>query len=132
MENHNSAKYLSDTKLQLFNILRELFRQDLAFLVPFLAATAGWLAVLAIAVFGAFVLIRDRSIGGGAKAILLSMILYNLFIVQVSEMVRVGQRTPVEFAIAILFAIGMRRLLQRRPAVAGAADRPAFGSAASG
>jgi 4-amino-4-deoxy-L-arabinose transferase-like glycosyltransferase len=112
-------------------IVRELLRQDLAFLVPFLAATAAWLIVLAVALFGAFVLIRDRRIGGAAKAVVLSMLLYNLAIVQVSEMVRVGQRTPVEFAIAILFAIGLRGLLQRRTAAAAVADRPAFGNAAS-
>ena len=110
-------------------IMRGLFRQDLAFLVPLLAATAAWLFVLAMAVFGAFVLIRDRRISGATKAIVLSMIVFNLAIVQVSEMVRVGQRTPVEFAITILFAIGMRRLLQRRSVAA--ADRPAFGSTAS-
>ncbi|MFO1154837.1 MAG: hypothetical protein U1E42_14425 [Rhodospirillales bacterium] len=113
----------------LFDVVRELFRQNLAFLVPFLVATAAWLAILAIAVFGAFALIRDRGIGGGAKAIVLSVILYNLAIVQVSEMVRVGQRTPVEFAIAILFAIGLRRLLERRRAVVVAPERPAFGTA---
>jgi hypothetical protein len=112
-------------------VVRELLRQDLAFLVPFLAATAAWLIVLAVAVFGAVVLIRDQRIGGAAKAIVLSMILYNLAIVQVSEMVRVGQRSPVEFAITILFAIGMRRLLQGRPAPAASAERPAFGNAAS-
>ncbi|MFO1129543.1 MAG: hypothetical protein U1E66_14050 [Rhodospirillales bacterium] len=116
----------------IFGVLRELPKQNLSFLVPFLAATVAWLAVLALAAFGALVLIRDRRIGGAGKAIVLSIAVYNLAIVQVSEMVRAGQRSPVEFVIVILFAIGLRRLLHGQTAPeAAASDRRAVGGAAA-
>ncbi len=112
-------------------VVRELARQNLAFLVPFLAACAVWLVILATALFGAWIMIRDRRITGATKAILLSIVLYNLAIVQVGEMTRVTHRSPVEFVIALCFAIGLRRLLQRRGLSATAADPAAPGNAAS-
>ena len=119
----------------VFGVVRELLRQDPAFLVPFLAACAAWFVVLAIAVFGGWLLIRDRRIGGATKAILVSVVVYNLAIVQVGEMTRVTHRSPVEFVIALWFAIGLRRLLHghKAPAAAAAttADRPALGNTAS-
>lgn len=108
----------------VFGVIRELWHQDLAFVVPFLAACAAWLLILVVALVGAWRMLRDRQIGAATKAILISLVLYNLAIVQVGEITRVTHRSPVEFIIAIWFAFGLRRLLHRSAEV-GATDRPA-------
>jgi hypothetical protein len=63
------------------------------------------------------------------KAILLSFVVYNLGIVQVSEMVRATHRSTVEFIIVLLFAIALRDLVawvraRRTRAAAAAAVLP--------
>ncbi|MFO1154363.1 MAG: glycosyltransferase family 39 protein [Rhodospirillales bacterium] len=108
-------------------VVRELWRQDLAFLLPFLAACAVWALILAFALWGVWCMLRDRRIGAAAKAILISVVVYNLAIVQVGEMTRVTHRSPVEFIIAIWFAMGLSRLL-RRTDPATATDRSAYGN----
>ncbi len=97
-------------------VARELLRQDMAFLIPFLAACAVWFVLALGALFGAWLLIKDRRVGGAAKAILFSIVIYNFVIVQVGEVTRVTQRSSYEFVIAILVAIGVQHLLQRRSA----------------
>ncbi|MFO1127720.1 MAG: hypothetical protein U1E66_04690 [Rhodospirillales bacterium] len=108
-------------------VVRELLRQDLAFLIPFLAACVVWSVLALGASFGAWLLIKDRRVGGAAKAVLFSIVTYNFAIVQVGEVTRVTQRSPYEFVIAILFTIAAQHLLQRRSALATARIRPPAG-----
>lgn len=92
----------------IYGIVAELFRQSPVFLASFLAAVALWCSILALALFGTWRLLFDPKPTQAAKAILLSFVLYNLAIVQVSEMVRATHRSTVEFVIVLLAAIGLR------------------------
>lgn len=109
----------------VIGVIQELWHQKLAFLVPFVGACVVWAIILAIALIGAWRMVSDRQIGSATKAILVSLVVYDLSIVQVGEMTRVTHRSPVEFIIAIWFAIGLRWLMQRR-ATGAATERTAL------
>jgi hypothetical protein len=110
-------------------VILDVLRKNPVFVVSVVVTTALWSLIMGLAAFGAWRLIRNPAVSGMTKAILLSFVVYNLGIVQVSEMVRATHRSTVEFIIVLLFAIALRDLVawvraRRTRAAAAAAVLP--------
>jgi hypothetical protein len=78
-----------------------------------IGGTVAWGVILIVTVIGGIAFSRDGRSTPLSKAVLFSYLFYALLIALVLTGARWGQRTPLEFLIAILFAVGMEQLTRR-------------------
>ena len=79
-----------------------------------LVATPLWVGFLAIAVFGAVVLLRHPGVPPAVKALIVGFPLYIVVTAPIIGSPRWGHRTPMDFVLALLFAAAVVHLLALR------------------
>ena len=104
-------------------LLREIVRRGPLLAITIAMSLVLWGLLLLGATYGLIVFLRNEQPARVTKAVLVSFALYSCLIVQVSTDVRWGHRTPIEFFMAILCAIGIQRLWARRQRVAKSGDK---------
>ena len=95
-------------------VLREIIQRGPGLAITIALSLVAWCLFLLMAVLGFFIFLRNPIPMKGTKAVLLSFAIYSCVIVQVSNDVRWGHRTPIEFFLAILCVIALERISQRR------------------
>ncbi len=119
-EDYNKWREVRDRE-GIPGLLRELWRTSPLGLVINAAGGLAWAGFLIVALFGAWKLVTDRSRSLALKILLVGMPVWLIGFTSLSAgYTRWDHRSPVEFALAILFALGIAGWLEARKRVRNA------------